>query len=292
MHRSGFQLQDLLLLFPLSKFFEASIRSTILLCLSSFMMNEGSSPYHAIQGLFCRDPDYALLAVEGKNAVSLNAHWNFLKTEANNQYDIIDILPSGKKVHTKAIDLTSCGDLCSNSTSMPHDHVLRELYHTSKHCYLGLLSCRFKETTEKEAAFQDWIETYSLLETTLVPKSKMHPHSEIQILQIAEQITTLFETTLRNISSQDEWHIGRDQFIRRVFDFIARGERIQFGVPAFPCKSPNKHKVGGVGPDMAERVALQTLHTFTKKLQELYAPGATIWIINDGHVFSDCSMFS
>lgn len=41
-------------------------------------------------------------------------------------------------------------------------------------------------------------------------------------------------------------------------------------------------------PDLAEHIALDVLHDFIKEVNAVYEPGATMWIINDGHVFSDC----
>jgi pyoverdine/dityrosine biosynthesis protein Dit1 len=70
---------------------------------------------------------------------------------------------------------------------------------------------------------------------------------------------------------------------------VVRDERIQMALPAFPCKSPNLRKVGGLNPDMAERVALRTLQRFAQDVRAIYSPGVAIWIISDGHVFADCS---
>ncbi|RAH49993.1 isocyanide synthase family protein [Aspergillus brunneoviolaceus CBS 621.78] len=59
-------------------------------------------------------------------------------------------------------------------------------------------------------------------------------------------------------------------------------------LPAFPCKSSNLNKVGGVGPDRGEELALRRLHEVLGRMQEIYVPGAYLCIISDGHVFSDC----
>ncbi|KAF2108934.1 Pyoverdine/dityrosine biosynthesis protein-domain-containing protein [Lophiotrema nucula] len=251
-------------------------------------MNVGSSPYHAVQGLFCRDAQDTLLAVEGRKAENIAKHWSTIRAQVTNLFIEAGVLPSGIKVHTAPVDITDCESPCSYSGLEHHQHFVREIYHTTKRCYVGLLSCHFNGLTEKQAALRDWIETFFLLETTLWPHSKNDTGPGPDAHRITRQVTTLFETTLRNVSSHDEWDYGREHFFRRVLEFVVRGERIQMGVPAFPCKSPNGRKVGGMGPDMAERIALQTLHSFSLSVQEVYAPGAAIWIINDGHVFSDC----
>lgn len=34
---------------------------------------------------------------------------------------------------------------------------------------------------------------------------------------------------------------------------------------------------------------MKTLHNFLQQVHSIYSPGATLWLIGDGHVFSDCS---
>lgn len=107
---------------------------------------------------------------------------------------------------------------------------------------------------------------------------------------IAEKITVIFEDMLRNSAVADEWDLsGRNYFFHRVLEFVNRNEQCQMALPAFPCKSPNDAKVGGPKPDMAERVALETLCAFVKSVKKIYSPGATIWVIHDGHLLSSCS---
>jgi pyoverdine/dityrosine biosynthesis protein Dit1 len=45
-------------------------------------------------------------------------------------------------------------------------------------------------------------------------------------------------------------------------------------------------------PDMAEHIALDVLRDFVNEVNKVYAPGATLWVISDGHVFSDCSKYT
>jgi len=73
----------------------------------------------------------------------------------------------------------------------------------------------------------------------------------------------------------------------RIEAFVARGQRIDFILPAFPTKSPNPQKVLGKLPDMAERLALSFLHRLCMNIQAIYSPGARIIICSDGHVFAD-----
>ncbi|HVE96633.1 MAG TPA: isocyanide synthase family protein [Pseudonocardiaceae bacterium] len=73
----------------------------------------------------------------------------------------------------------------------------------------------------------------------------------------------------------------------RVARFVSRRVPVDFVLPAFPGKSPNKSKVIGVAPDMAEQLSLDFLHKICDQIHEFYAPGARIIICSDGHVFSD-----
>ncbi|KAF2475880.1 uncharacterized protein BDR25DRAFT_331588 [Lindgomyces ingoldianus] len=170
-----------------------------------------------------------------------------------------------------------------------HAHVIREIFHTSKQCYVGLISCQPITSEHQALAFREWIEIFFLLNTSLCPELRGEPQHDIEAHNLAERITKLFEDSIRNTAASDEWMVeGRHLFFRQVLSFILRNERLQFGLPAFPCKSPNTRKVGGSYPDMAERIALETLRTFTRDIQTIYSPGATLWIISDGHVFADC----
>ncbi|KAH7372294.1 Pyoverdine/dityrosine biosynthesis protein-domain-containing protein [Pyrenochaeta sp. MPI-SDFR-AT-0127] len=163
-----------------------------------------------------------------------------------------------------------------------------ECYNDKKGCYVGLVSCDFPKSDCEGKDFQDWLKTFIVLETSLLPTLKTHYPQDFEARQITERIRALFATTLRNVASNDQWSLGADIFYQRVFDFVTRNDRIQMCLPAFPCKSPNLRKVGGGTPDRAERIALQTLHAFTQEVRKIYPPGVTIWVISDGHVFSDC----
>ncbi|RPA80958.1 hypothetical protein BJ508DRAFT_192692, partial [Ascobolus immersus RN42] len=102
-----------------------------------------------------------------------------------------------------------------------------------------------------------------------------------------DQITTLFETTIRNIPAIDLWQHGRSSFRDTVHHHILHYTPIPFILPAFPCKSSNLAKVSGVAPDKGEELALRTLYDFCLQVDEIYAPGGRVIIVSDGHVFSD-----
>lgn len=73
----------------------------------------------------------------------------------------------------------------------------------------------------------------------------------------------------------------------RVARFVSRRATVDFALPAFPGKSPNRSKVIGVAPDMAEQLSLDFLRKICDQIQAIYSPGARIIICSDGHVFSD-----
>ena len=56
---------------------------------------------------------------------------------------------------------------------------------------------------------------------------------------------------------------------------------------AFPAKSPNRQKVLGSLPDLAERIALDFLRSMCEHIGHFYEPGARITVCSDGHVFGD-----
>jgi hypothetical protein len=112
----------------------------------------------------------------------------------------------------------------------------------------------------------------------------------INVHVVTESVVDLFDARLRYAAKDDKWLLGgRDVFREQVGGFTARGARIEFCLPAFPCKSSNTDKVLSTSPDRGEYMALCTLHAFLAEIEALYEPGAKLWIISDGHVFSDCS---
>jgi hypothetical protein len=140
--------------------------------------------------------------------------------------------------------------------------------------------------------FWEWVKTLIATQTTLQVRLSRQSKASVggNCQFVAEKITVVFERMLRNTAATDEWDCsGRDYFRHRVLGFVNRNESCQMALPAFPCKSPNNAKVGGSQPDMAERLALETLRAFVRSVEKIYPPGATIWIIHDGHLLSSCS---
>lgn len=106
----------------------------------------------------------------------------------------------------------------------------------------------------------------------------------------AADVTALFDSYLRYQGKDDKWTTdGSDYFLSCAKRFTAKRAKIELCLPAFPCKSSNLNKVTGKSPDRGEWLALERLHGFVEAVEKVYAPGALVWIISDGHVFSDCS---
>lgn len=113
---------------------------------------------------------------------------------------------------------------------------------------------------------------------------------EINLEQVTESIVDIFDSTLRYAARHDKWsQAGRDVFREQVSSFTSRGAKVEFCLPAFPCKSSSTKKVLSTAPDRGEHIALANLHAFIQEIEAIYQPGAKLWIISDGHVFSDCS---
>ncbi|NLU72926.1 L-tyrosine/L-tryptophan isonitrile synthase family protein [Streptomyces sp. HNM0575] len=74
---------------------------------------------------------------------------------------------------------------------------------------------------------------------------------------------------------------------RVIEPFVREGRPVRLLLPAFPGKSPNRAKVLGALPDLAEEVALEFLDLLAARIREVHPPGAEIVICSDGRVFSD-----
>lgn len=81
---------------------------------------------------------------------------------------------------------------------------------------------------------------------------------------------------------------GRALFTQVIYRRVVKGEKIPMVLPAFPFKSPNSQsKTLGVLPDKAEEIALQCLDGLCKNIERIYTPGAELFIVSDGIVYSD-----
>ena len=145
-------------------------------------------------------------------------------------------------------------------------------------------------TVEDENDFNDWF-IYHILEQARLSASEVPllPKETLEEKAYHGAFADFFAENLKNDVPGDQWEVsGRAYFIERVRYFTDRYLKIECILPAFPCKSSNRNKVYGEHPDKGEELALKRLIQATVDVKKIYPPGLKIWIVSDGHVFSDC----
>ncbi|GAV49092.1 hypothetical protein ZYGR_0N04970 [Zygosaccharomyces rouxii] len=141
-------------------------------------------------------------------------------------------------------------------------------------------------TVENENEFNDWFIFHILDQARLKFSEKPTITSDIDY---HKSFTRYYEKNLKNTVFEDQWdEEGREYFIKRVRYFTDRFLRIECVLPAFPCKTSNRDKAAGTLPDKGEEFALRRLLKATHDVSQIYPPGMKVWIVSDGHVFSDC----
>jgi hypothetical protein len=263
-------------------------------------LNKAISTYHCINALYWRNTAGELLAIEGSNSKSFPEAWTQLKDiicSPGGAWASLE-LPSGKKIKTLQIT-TVVPALLNIRSSFPPSYQQQEIntqvseIEHDNGLTLGMVVSRPQSV--KPDGFTIWAERFILLETEFQPFASIGTSNapwEKQHREICNTIAEIFERRLKNVSKDDQWNNGgREVFLNRVFGYVDKNLPIQCALPAFPCKSPNPNKVGGIMPDLAEHMALDVLHDFITEVNSIYEPGATMWVINDGHVFSDCSEY-
>ncbi|RLV95453.1 Spore wall maturation protein DIT1 [Spathaspora sp. JA1] len=104
-----------------------------------------------------------------------------------------------------------------------------------------------------------------------------------------EMVSKTFVEQLKHTVEDDKWDFGGEKVFNRGIDFFtSRWQPLEAVLPAFPCKSSNIEKVSGELPDKGEELALKRLISFANSVKNIYPPGIIVWIVSDGHVFSDC----
>lgn len=222
--------------------------------------HRGESIYYRHQATFVRDLQGHLLYCVGPRADTVREHWYSLRQLQR--------------------DDAFCG------------LKLYELQETLK----GIVSGIFVASAKTTAVSEEFEKFFCKLILTRVdfaisPLRESLACSE-NCQRVTDKIVSLFDTHLRYQGEDDKWEVtGKAYFTKRVQHFTAQGKRVELCLPAFPCKSSNTDKVTGKDPDSGEQLALERLHGFIEAIEKIYAAGAKLWIISDGHVFSDCSKF-
>ncbi|KAK4236358.1 Pyoverdine/dityrosine biosynthesis protein-domain-containing protein [Achaetomium macrosporum] len=217
--------------------------------------NKGHSFYHRFQGSFLYNGKGQLLHCTGQRRPWLVDNWSLLQsgnTQAMEQMGI--------KLYR------SLHDVRGNKTAVMVSNDSRQ---------------------PREEPFEEFFVQRILDQADLCVHS--HPRQTPRTDSAAEQIVDLFDRYLRYQAKGDKWADGgRTCFTDRVRHFTSQDAAVEFCLPAFPCKSSNGDKVTGPDPDRGEELALERLHRFVEAIEHIYPPGAKLWIISDGHVFSDC----
>ncbi|OJJ46031.1 hypothetical protein ASPZODRAFT_16627 [Penicilliopsis zonata CBS 506.65] len=278
-------------------------------------LNQGTSAYHHIHAIYTRDPTQGtLLGATGHRAEEVKASWRgFLDYailhDRRNEYFI---QTGGVRIHVFEIYLNNVlREAAADSASVISDLLVPErpargfqgtrmrVYEVklaTEHQVRGVLMDRIEGCAE-EKALCDWagrfLVSHARLEATAVPYSEQDDEAAVLAVRITHLFARTLMYTMKEMDTKgntpDRWEQGGfDAFARQVFFFTSRGLRVEFVLPAFPCKSSNLNRVSGYAPDKAEEIALRTLWWFTMDVEEYYPPGARITIVSDGIAVADC----
>ncbi|KAI1082062.1 pyoverdine/dityrosine biosynthesis protein [Whalleya microplaca] len=237
--------------------------------------NEGESLFHRYQATLVLDRRGNLLYCNGPNRDRIQEQWASIQVR----------LPNTIKTNQPQLECIELGE------DFP-DQRLYWQYRASDKTAPGVILAKSPRdgdaATEKD--FEDFFIQLILDQVDFAishPNPRQAPSHDWRLA--TERIVSLFDTHLRYQGKDDKWvDSGRAYFSDRVEHFTSQNAKIELCLPAFPCKSSNTNKVLGKDPDRGEQLALERLHGFIEAIEEVYKPGAKLWIISDGHVFSDC----
>ncbi|EJP61451.1 pyoverdine/dityrosine biosynthesis protein [Beauveria bassiana ARSEF 2860] len=195
--------------------------------------------------------------------------------------------PSDVSLKPSGLDIELKSSVRESDTSR---YLVYEVRHCDKLHIVGYLQqARLGDVDQAKYAFDSFLASLVLSSIRVDGNVDHDIFTKLNAERITDAVISLFEVTLQHKSKYDKWHAGgRDVFRRCVDGFTSRGKMIEFCLPAFPCKSSNTQKVLSDVPDRGEYLALTNLHNFLREIENIYSPGAKLWIISDGHVFSDC----
>ncbi|KAH7131272.1 pyoverdine/dityrosine biosynthesis protein [Dactylonectria macrodidyma] len=238
--------------------------------------NAGVSVFHRFQASFVHDGKGTLLYTSGPRKQLLQDNWAVIST-------FIHVQESTKRPpnRTSSIDIDEPvkGLRLYQQCQLQEDGTAKGI----------LLAAESKDNTVGEDFEQFFVQlVLDQLDFALYKPTEPSPEPS-PLARITGKIVSLFDSYLRFQGPDDKWEQGgRQVFEARVRHFTSQGAQIQMCLPAFPCKSTNTNKVIGTSPDRGEALALNHLHSFVEAVEKIYKPGAKLWVISDGHVFSDC----
>jgi len=241
-----------------------------------------NSTFSKIFAIYSRDESYNLLCSEEKNGFKLSKAWAKLvekmkKMEEQNEKDM------------KEYGFTQ-EDLDNESTPEGFEGQLKviEYKNADENITRGVLLKDIDLNTGSHLSkFHEWFAKLVVQDTGI--QESAIPQSYDINREMAILVADFFAQHVKNTTTHDKWEEGgREYFIERVHYFTSRNTKIECVLPAFPCKSSNTEKVVGTFPDKGEELALRRLILISKTVQSIYQPGMKIYIVSDGHVFSDC----
>ncbi|KAI5865800.1 Pyoverdine/dityrosine biosynthesis protein-domain-containing protein [Durotheca rogersii] len=241
--------------------------------------HSGGSIYYRYQASFAYDRYRRTLCCAGPRANEIRGHWGSLHTR----------LPTYDETRMNYGPVVLINELGPGLSGLK----LYTLYRDSTPPFGVGIVLDNPKPTEASVTKNDFEELFVQLMLRQVNFGLSQP----SVLSIppgdresaAEKIVSLFDSSLRYQGNNDRWAAsGRRYFTERVRYFTSQGRSVEFCLPAFPCKSSNTHKVTGEDPDRGEELALERLNEFVEGIEKVYAPGAKLWVVSDGHVFSDC----
>ncbi|CAR24728.1 Dit1p [Lachancea thermotolerans CBS 6340] len=237
---------------------------------------EDLSTYSKVLCLYTREPDsYQLYAIEDKQSACFSQRWEkfleLLKHTVSREIGTSGI--SERTIEAEAaVEFT-----CLQGVPIK----VTELRRNDEGQTRGIITI-----IENENDFSHWMISHILEQTRMdLDEKPAVGHGKLY----AEMFTDYFAQNLKNTTKNDQWgEGGREYFLEKTRYFTDRFLKIECILPAFPCKSSNIEKVHGVFPDKGEELALRRLAAATQEVRKFYPPGMKIWIVSDGHVFSDC----
>lgn len=258
--------------------------------------NIDRSTFSKILAIYSRDDDDdevgKLFNMNEKDFCNFENNWtDFQNAFKQNEIDTDDGSHLDPEINNKIKTFVIGGNIVSKLTDKKYTQLrVREYHKPGESQIRGIITHDHHPEDEGdeggEDSFTQWFIFHTLDQCRL--ENNCHPFSP-QSIPYHELFADYFASNLKNTVRDDEWdEKGRLYFIKKVKYFTDRHLRIECILPAFPCKSSNQNKVYGVLPDKGEELALRRLIKCTKEVRNFYPPGMKIWIVSDGHVFSDC----
>lgn len=235
------------------------------------------STYSKFLALYTRDPEtYQLTSIEEKQDCKIAENWSKFMENMKGIKPKKARFSEGVDEHILPSEISN---KFTNSMELPLK--ISEYKKTEEIQIRGCVT-----TVENENEFNDWFIFHILDQARLDSSEKPIIPEHVNY---HEFFTRYYEKHLKNTVFEDQWdEKGRDYFIERVRYFTDRFLRIECVLPAFPCKTSNRDKAAGTLPDKGEEFALRRLLKATQEVSQIYPPGMKVWIVSDGHVFSDC----